>query len=197
LSLAAELLTFRLHLSLLEKNLAMMFNFFLALYSKGWPKDAFPPYIKPLSWSLSFFLLMVVNGCLTAPPLPQANLSEPGWTVRQGQAVWTPRRKAPEIAGELLLATRTDGSAFVQFTKTPFPFAIAQTSPTGWQIEFPPQNRRFAAPGKPPARIVWFQLVNALVGKPIAKSWAWHNSETNWQLTNSSSGESLEGYFTQ
>jgi hypothetical protein len=85
----------------------------------------------------------------------------------------------------------------VQFTKTPFPFAIAQTSPTGWQIEFPPQNRRFAAPGSPPARIIWFQLANAVRGKPLAKAWTWHDSGTNWDLKNSSSGESLEGYFTQ
>jgi hypothetical protein len=125
------------------------------------------------------------------------NLSEPGWAIRQGQAIWRPPGKtSPEIAGELLLATRAGGATFVQFTKTPFPFAIAQTTSNRWQIEFPPQNRRYAAPGKPPARIVWFQLANALTGKPIAKGWTWQNSGTNWQLKNSS-GESLEGYFAQ
>jgi hypothetical protein len=129
-------------------------------------------------------------------PLPQVNLSEPGWTIRQGQAVWRTGKNSPEIAGELLLATSTDGSTFVQFTKTPFPFAIAQTTSNRWQIEFPPQNKRYAAPGKPPARIVWFQLSNALTGKPVAKGWTWQNSDSNWQLKNSS-GESLEGYFTQ
>jgi hypothetical protein len=111
--------------------------------------------------------------------------------------VWRAKKDAPEIAGEVLAATRADGSAFVQFTKTPFPFAIAQMSPHGWQIEFPPQNKHFAAPGSPPARIVWFQLANALLEKPVAKGWVWRNSDTNWQLKNSSSGESLEGYFTQ
>ena len=129
-------------------------------------------------------------------PLPQVDLSETGWTIRQGQAVWQTGKKSPQIAGELLLATRADGSTFLQFTKTPFPFAIAQTTANGWQIEFPPQNKRYAAPGKPPARIVWFQLSNALTGKPIAKGWTWQNSDTNWQLKNVS-GESLEGYFAQ
>jgi len=129
-------------------------------------------------------------------PLPKVNLSEPGWTIRQGQAVWQPGPKSPEIAGELLLATQANGSTFVQFTKTPFPFAIAQTTSNGWQIEFPPQNKRYAGPGKPPARISWFQLSNALTGKPLARGWTWRDSGTSWQLKDSS-GESLEGYFAQ
>ena len=129
-------------------------------------------------------------------PLPKVNLSEPGWDIRQGQAVWQPARKSPEIAGELLLATHANGSTFVQFTKTPFPFAIAQTTSNGWQIEFPPQNRRYTGPGKPPGRIVWFQLCNALTGKPLARGWTWLDSGTSWQLKNSS-GESLEGYLAQ
>ena len=110
---------------------------------------------------------------------------------------WHPPRRPPEIAGDLLVATRVDGSAFVQFTKTPFPFAVAQTTPAGWQIEIPPQNQRYAASGTPPARIIWFQLANALAGKPLAKNWTWHISENNWQLKNSSSGESLQGYLSQ
>jgi hypothetical protein len=181
----------------LEKKIATMFKFFLRPPPSPRPEKAFSLYKKPFSLGLSLVLLTCLSGCLTGPPLPKVNLSEPGWTIRQGQAVWQIARKAPEIAGELLLATRPDGSTFVQFTKTPFPFAIAQTTSTGWQIEFPPQNRRFAAPGKPPARIVWFQLADAVSGKPMARGWTWQNSETNWQLKNSSSGESLEGYFTQ
>jgi hypothetical protein len=111
--------------------------------------------------------------------------------------VWHPPGNAPEIAGDLLFATRADGSTFIQFTKTPFPFAIAQSTPTGWQIEIPPQNLRFARHGRPPARIIWFQLADALAGKPLAKDWHWKNSDTNWHLENSSSGESLEGYLAQ
>jgi hypothetical protein len=181
----------------LEKKIAVMFKLFFGPFPNPRPKNTFFLYKQPLSWSLGLFLLASLSGCLTGPPLPKVNLSEPGWTIRQGQAVWEPQRKAEGIAGELLLATRPDGSTFVQFTKTPFPFAVAQTTSAGWQIEFPPQNRRFAAPGKPPARLVWFQLANAILGKPLAKGWIWQNSETNWQLKNASSGESLEGYFTQ
>jgi hypothetical protein len=129
-------------------------------------------------------------------PLPKVNLSEPGWTTRQGQAVWQTGKNGPQIAGELLFASRPDGSTFMQFTKTPFPFAIAQTTTNAWEIEFPPQNLRFAHPGKPPARIVWFQLAHALTGKPPAKGWTWKNSDGNFELKNSS-GESLEGYLAQ
>lgn len=158
------------------------------------------------------FLLMALSGCMTTRQLPKADLSGQGWTVQQGQAVWhTPRQNVfapphaglrpapphPEIAGDLIVATRTDGSAFVQFSKTPFTLATAQMSPTGWQIEFPPQNRHYARPGKPPAQIVWFQLAEALMGKPVAKNWSWHGSAAKWRLENRSSGESLEGYLTQ
>lgn len=161
-------------------------------------------------WSL--FLLLALSGCMTAPHLQKADLSGPGWTVQQGQAVWhppgqrifapphaalPPSRRPPEIAGDLIVATRTDGSAFVQFSKTPFTVAIAQMTPTGWQLEIPPQNRRYARPGKPPAQIVWFQLADGLTGKPVAKHWTWHGSASNFRLENPSSGESLEGFLTQ
>jgi len=173
-----------------------MFKVFFRPLSNGGPKNISFPCDGRFSWLLGFLFLISVGGCLTLPPLPKADLSQPGWNIRQGEAVWKPDRKSPEIAGELLLATRLDGSSFAQFIKTPFPFAITQTTSNKWQAEFPPQNKRFTAPGKPPERIIWFQLVNALTGKPLAKGWTWHDSGTNWQL-NSSSGESLEGYLSQ
>jgi hypothetical protein len=164
---------------------------------KARPQNVFSCYIRHFSRLIGFILAANLCGCLSLRPLPKADLSQPGWTLRQGQAVWKPPgRTSPEIAGELLLATRTDGSAFVQFTKTPFPFIIAQSTSNRWQLEIPPQNKRYTEPGKPPARIVWFQLVNALAGKPLAHGWTWHDSGTNWELKNSS-GESLAGYLSQ
>lgn len=160
----------------------------------------------PHRWPL--LLLIALTGCVstTAPPLPKANLSEPGWTVQQGQAVWhrTPTRAGSQaqagpsdIAGDLILATRTDGSAFIQFSKG-LPLMIAQSTPGHWQIQVPTQNQRYTGHGKPPSRIIWFQLADALAGKPLAKGWTWNNnSGTNWRLVNRSSGESLEGFLTQ
>jgi hypothetical protein len=174
-----------------------MFKNFFRRSSGDQPKNISFRYAGRFSRMLGFLLLSSFCGCLSLHPLPKADISQPGWTVRQGQAVWQPPgRNSPELAGELLLATRTDGSAFVQFTKTPFPFAVAQMTSNRWQLEIPPQNKRYTERGKPSARIVWFQLVNALTGKPLAKGWTWNDSGANWQLK-SSSGESLEGFLSQ
>src|SRR6266700_1968009 len=87
-------------------------------------------------------------GCQTVPPLPAANFSQPGWTVRQGQAVWRIKKGAPEIAGEFLLATTTDGRAFAQFSKTPFPLITAQSTSDAWEIQQPAQNKRCSGRGQ-------------------------------------------------
>src|SRR5436190_21054552 len=84
-------------------------------------------------------LSLCAAGCRLLPTLPPANLSEPGWHIREGQAVWRMKRDAPEIAGEVLLAINADGRAFVQFTKTPFPFLIGQSTTNRWQVELPTQ----------------------------------------------------------
>jgi hypothetical protein len=173
-----------------------MFKIFFSALPKDAPRNISFPRAGRFLRMLGFLFLTILTGCLTLPPLPKADLSQSDWHIRQGEAVWKPDRKSPEIAGELLLATRPDGSSFVQFMKTPFPFAITQTTSNKWQAEFPPQNKRFTAPGKPPVRIIWFQLVNALTGKPLARGWSWHDTGTNWTLK-STAGESLEGYLSQ
>ncbi len=135
-------------------------------------------------------------GCKTLPLLPAVNLSEPGWKTQRGQAVWKPRKDAPEIAGELLIATSSDGRTFVQFTKTPFPFAIAQTTREGWQLEFGAVNKRFSGRGEPWERFVWFQLPRFLSGSKNSRQWSWQTFENNrWLLRNRITGESLEGFL--
>src|SRR3989442_1149973 len=99
-----------------------------------------------------FCLGLGLAGCRAVPLLPSVDLAAPGWTVREGQAVWRARREAPEIAGEILMAANPDGRALVQFTKTPFPFVIARTAMDAWQIEMPTQNKRYSGRGQPPAR---------------------------------------------
>ena len=81
-------------------------------------------------------------------------------------------RTAPEIAGELLLARSQDGRSLVQFSKTPFPILTGQTTPTGWQIEFPPQRRSYLGRGQPPARLIWLHLAGCLFGNvPPPRGW--------------------------
>lgn len=152
------------------------------------------------AWSLRFLatvvLLMTVTGCRTAP-LPAVNLKEPGWNVREGQAVWKRNKTAQEIAGELLVATRADGSSFVQFTKTPFPMFIARTTAHRWQIEIPMQKKRYSGPGSPPKRLIWAHLPELLAGHPPPKGWSWKTLPDNgWLLENRSSGETLQGWLS-
>ena len=141
-------------------------------------------------------IMFCAAGCQMVPRLPPANLSSPGWQIREGQAVWRMKRDAPEIAGEVLLATAAGGRAFVQFTKTPFPFLIAQSTTNTWQAELPTQNRRYSGRGKPPQRLIWLYLPRLLSGAAPPKGWEWQQSEGNrWRLENRKTGEMLEGYF--
>ena len=152
--------------------------------------------IRSLIRVLPLMLVVGLTACRTTNPLPPVNLAETGWTIRQGQAVWKPDRRAPEMVGDILVATHGDGRAFVQFTKTPLPFAVAQQSREAWSLEFPLMSQRFAYRGRPPERIIWFQLARHSTGSPIGKSWLWREVENeNWHLENRSTGETLEGAF--
>jgi hypothetical protein len=139
-------------------------------------------------------ILLLFTGCRTLPPLPQADLSQADWTVFAGQALFQPNAEAPEIAGELLVATNRNGAAFVQFTKTPFPLIIAQNTSNTWQIEAPVENRRFARNGSPPSRIMWFQLPRALAGSELPPPWHWTPLGDSWRLENRRTGERLQGF---
>lgn len=130
-------------------------------------------------------------------PLPPANLKEPGWTVREGQAVWKRNASAPEIAGEILVATRTDGRAFVQFSKNPFPLVTAQSTPKGWQVEAPTENKFYSGHGKPPARLIFLYIPKLLAGEPAPEGWTYEKVGDGYKLENHKNGESLEVYFTQ
>jgi hypothetical protein len=149
----------------------------------------------PLLTSVATLLMMFLCACRTLPNLPPADLSQPDWKARQGQAVWKSATEAPEIAGELLLATHPRHGMVLQFIKTPFPIVIAQSSDAGWKISFA-GNREFSGLGKPPARISWFQLTAALDGHELPAGWTFKRlSEQNWRLENQRTGEFIEGYL--
>ena len=142
-------------------------------------------------------MLCALAGCRTTPPLSPVNLKETGWMVRQGQAVWRSSRTAPEIAGEVLLATRTNDEAFVQFIKTPFPLVTAQKDADAWQVELPTENKRYSGRGRPPARLIWFWLARVVCGEPAPQKWIWNQDHGRWRLENRATGEALEGYFAE
>lgn len=148
-----------------------------------------------LSVSLLVFALVLCAGCKTPAPLPKVNLQEPGWTVRQGQAVWRLEHGTREIAGDLIVANGPEDRSFVQFSKSPFPLVIAQSTAHQWAVEFPPQNKHYAGRGQPPLRLIWLYLPRVLSGKAPPKGWIWRQDAMQWHLENPASGESLEGYF--
>jgi len=145
-----------------------------------------------------FLFLLGSTSCSTlSHPLPPANLSEPGWKVRQGQAIWKLPGSQSEIAGEVIFASSPQGKTFIQFSKSPFTMVVGQCTPKRWQVEFPPQNKRYAGPGNPPKRLTWLQLARVLAGKNPPTGWTWTESEGNWRLQNPGNGETIEGFFFQ
>jgi hypothetical protein len=141
--------------------------------------------------------LLLLPGCATLPALPPADLSEPGWTVRSGQALWKAQRDAPEIAGDLLVAIDQNGRSLVQFTKTPFPILIAQTTQDDWAIEFIPQRRSLRRSGRPSSRFIWPHLGEVLLGHGTPPGQWIHTSlkDGRWRFEQPKSGETLEGYL--
>jgi hypothetical protein len=145
-------------------------------------------------------LLVIVTGvwasCQSIAPLPPVDLAAPGWHVQQGQALWTPAKGRPELAGELLAATNASGDWFVQFTKTPFTLATAQLAKNNWRVELGNGDYRGSGRGRPPERILWFQLARALEGADLGRDWRFERVGTNaWRLENRRAGERLEGTF--
>ena len=140
-------------------------------------------------------ILVLSTGCQTSKK-PLFTVSGPGWCVQEGQALWRPRTQMPELGGDLVVASHEDGRCVIQFSKTPLPLVMAQTSRTNWFIQFPPQKMSFAGSGAPPARFVWLHLSAAFSGKPLPAHLAFQRKpERAWRLENSRSGETLEGFL--
>ena len=160
----------------------------------GLPRANAAKHSPVLAWGAA--LLLAASGCkLLFPRLPSVDLSEPGWTVMEGQAVWHLPKGNTELAGEVLLATRRDGRAIVQFSKSPFPLVIAQRVADRWDVAFPPQNRRYAGKGRPPKRLIWLHLPAVLSGELPPRNWVWRHDSSGWRLENPASGEAIEGYL--
>ena len=140
--------------------------------------------------------LILLTACRTLPPLPPINLAEPGWKIQQGQAVWRPRANAPELAGDLLVASHPDGRSLVQFSKTPLPFVVAQATSNTWQIQFVPRNKTYSGQGAPPRRLIWLYLPKCLAGHSIKDLQFVRLAEGRWRLSNLITGEVLEGFLT-
>jgi hypothetical protein len=139
------------------------------------------------------FLLCV--GCRTAKQ-DLFTVSGPGWQVRQGQALWRPRHGFPELGGDIVLASHTDGRCVIQFAKTPISLLSAQTSGTNWLIQFPAGDLAFAGRRRPPTRFAWLYLPAALAGESVPAPLKFEEKpDGGWRLENKRTGETIEGFL--
>jgi len=100
----------------------------------------------------------------------------------------------PELAGDLVMASHEDGRSLVQFTKTPIPLMLAETTRTNWLIQFPPQRLSFSGRGQPPTRFAWLYLKAAFAGEPLPAGLVFQRkADGGWRLENTHTGESVEG----
>jgi hypothetical protein len=156
-------------------------------------------------WTLSTFVIrhssfiilaLLLCSCRTTPDLPPVNLSEPGWTQRQGQAVWRRERDKPEFAGELLLATRGD-RVMLQLTKNPLPFVNVQSRGTQWELKYIQQRRFHHGHGVPDADQIWVHLARALNGtQPPAPLVFQLTAQHGFKLENPKTGETVSGFLS-
>lgn len=139
---------------------------------------------------------MVFSGCATTPQ-NLFTVSGPGWQVQQGQALWTPRRGAPQFGGDLVVATDSTGRALVQFEKMPLSLVTAQTTPTEWTLNFPQGHGFWKGHEPAPTRTIWLYLADALAGKPLPRPLLFEQKPGgNWRLENTKTGEILEGFLS-
>ena len=144
--------------------------------------------------SLLLFLLLLA-GCASTGGPPPVSLSAPGWNVRQGQALWRPDAKTPEIAGDIVLATHPNGGSSIQFLKT-LPILSARIWPGGWQFENTAENKRYSGGGGPPNRVAWLQLLLALEGREVSERWVVARPSDRFiSLENQRNGERLQVQF--
>ena len=140
-------------------------------------------------------LAVLLAACGSPPAAPAADLAAPGWQVRQGQALWKPGRGQPEIAGDLILSSHPSGGVYLQFSKT-LPLVSARITGRRWEIEFPPENKRYSGGGDPPKRLIWLQLIRAIDGGALPDRWKVIRPSANFiALENEETSERLEVHF--
>jgi hypothetical protein len=139
-------------------------------------------------------ILELASGCRSATQ--SLAISGPGWHVQEGQALWRPRERMPELAGDLVLAGHADGRSVIAFAKTPMTLVQAQTTRTHWRVEFPPRRLRYDGRGPAPTRFIWLYLPAALAGEGLPAHLLFQRKPAGgWTLKNTRTGETVEGFL--
>jgi len=145
----------------------------------------------PWRFTLPLISLLLGWGCSTVP-LPAVNLAESGWAVKRMEAVWTPRSGAPELTGEVTVASHPTEGSLVLFSKQGLPMVTARTVTNSWTLASPLKRGAYGGRGQPPRQVPWFLLIGSHEGRDIPKPWHVEVTVTGWQISNSSTGEKLE-----
>lgn len=146
------------------------------------------PFVLLLS-----FLALLLTGCASVQ-FPPADLSAPGWRTQESSAIWQPKRDAPELVGELLVAHHPDGSQLVQFSKQGLPLVTARSATNGWWIGSSLRKSSYSGRGTATDRVPWFLVDRLPPTAPASTRWQLTtNHDGSWRLANPRSGEMLEG----
>jgi hypothetical protein len=141
-------------------------------------------------------LLLFGAGCVS-PNKRLFTATGPGWRVQQGQALWRPGAKYPELGGDLLVASHEDGRCFLEFAKTPMVLVSVQTTPTQWLIQFPPRRIGFRGHGHPSTRFAWLHLPAALAGQSLPPAFRFERQPDGaFRLENLHTGETMAGFLS-
>ncbi len=139
-----------------------------------------------------YLVSLTLFGCASTADWPQIDLSQAGWTVWTGQALWTPGGDRSPIAGEVIIARRASDEVFVSFSKPPLPIFTARAVAGQWRIDFVDAARSHAGRGKPPRRFVWFELPRLLEGNPPTGDWSSEKLDgAQWSIRNANTGEAI------
>ena len=137
-------------------------------------------------------LVTLLLSCSKHLPLPEVDLSAPGWTVWTGQALWKPGADRAAIAGDIVLASHDNGDVLISFAKPPVPIFTAQTAGKVWRIDHAHVQRSHTGSGQPPTRFVWFQIPAMLQDSIVPKGWRMlATADSVWELDNPDSGEHI------
>lgn len=154
--------------------------------------NSFSQFLFPLGLWVSVVGLLL-SGCATAPALPPVDLSQPGWDVRESPALWRPRRDAPELAGELLVAVQGK-DRLVQFSKQGLPVVTAVVTSNRWQVTSALRAGIHGGRLPAPAGVLWFAVDASPPKIRPERPWSLDQDgpEDRWRLTNTRTGEFLE-----
>ena len=144
-------------------------------------------------WELAVILIFSLMGlgCSTAS-LPTVDLAQPGWAVQRMEAVWTPRRGAPELTGEVIIANHDTEGRLVLFSKQGLPMVTARSAANRWTLASPLKRGVYGGRGLPPRQVPWFLLTCNREIQKVSKPWTIETTSTGWQISNPSTGEKLE-----